>query len=297
MDYTVLRPQYALSVEGLVSVHYFEYSSSYAFGGESHDFWEFLYVDKGELEVVADKTTHNMHRGQIIFHKPGEFHNLRANGVVAPNLVVVSFVCKNESMAYFEHKLLSIDDAQRKLIARIISESEDAFSSPMHDPDTKQLLRSAHSSFGAEQVLTQSIEQLLIDFIRKAGCAEGRTTSLMRERTQSEFILRIEKYLMSNLSANLTLADICRDNLVGRSYLQKIFREQTGGGAMEYFGALKIKAAKSMIRETSNNFTEIASSLGYNSIHYFSRHFKKVTGMTASEYARSVKVLTGRDEV
>ncbi|MEG2842596.1 MAG: AraC family transcriptional regulator, partial [Ruthenibacterium sp.] len=46
------------------------------------------------------------------------------------------------------------------------------------------------------------------------------------------------------------------------------------------------------IREGSHNFTEIASMLGYNSIHYFSRHFKKVTGMTPSEYASSVKVLS-----
>ena len=49
-----------------------------------------------------------------------------------------------------------------------------------------------------------------------------------------------------------------------------------------------------MIREGSHNFTEIAALLGYNSIHYFSRHFKKVTGMTPSEYASSVKVLARR---
>ena len=60
---------------------------------------------------------------------------------------------------------------------------------------------------------------------------------------------------------------------------------------MEYFGNLKIQKAKEMIREGSHNFTEIAALLGYNSIHYFSRHFKKVTGMTPSEYASSVKIL------
>ncbi|MEG2287978.1 MAG: helix-turn-helix transcriptional regulator, partial [Ruthenibacterium sp.] len=62
--------------------------------------------------------------------------------------------------------------------------------------------------------------------------------------------------------------------------------------AMEYFGTLKINAAKRIVREGNHNFTEIAVLLGYNSIHYFSRHFKKVTGMTPSEYASSVKVLT-----
>ena len=101
--------------------------------------------------------------------------------------------------------------------------------------------------------------------------------------------------LEDNIAKRLTLSDICRDNLVGRSYLQKIFREKTGGGAMEYFGTLKIGAAKRMIREGTHNFTEIAALLGYNSIHYFSRHFKKVTGMTPSEYASSVKVLATKN--
>lgn len=40
-----------LHVEGIVSVHYFEYSKSYIFEGEKHDFWELLYVDKGYLTV------------------------------------------------------------------------------------------------------------------------------------------------------------------------------------------------------------------------------------------------------
>ena len=50
-----------------------------------------------------------------------------------------------------------------------------------------------------------------------------------------------------------------------------------------------------MIREGRRNFTEIAAALGYQSLHYFSRHFKKVTGMTPSEYARSVKLLSDRN--
>ena len=104
---------------------------------------------------------------------------------------------------------------------------------------------------------------------------------------------RVRAYLEKNISRKLTLADICRDNLVGRSYLQKVFREKTGGGAMEYFGSMKIEKAQELIREGRHNFTEISALLGYTSIHYFSRHFKKVTGMTPSEYASSVKGLAG----
>lgn len=297
MGYESIHLNRMLTVDEIVSVHYFEYSSNYYFEGERHDFWEFLYVDKGELDVRADSQLHHMKKGEIIFHKPGEFHALNANGVVAPNLVVVSFVCQSEKMKYFEDKVLTIGDTERVLLAHIIEEAEAAFSTPLNDPQTVRLERREEAPFGAEQLIGSNIEQLLISFLRRGETQQtppARPSSLIRERTQQEFIDRVSRYLESNISKRLTLSDICRDNLVGRSYLQKIFREKTGGGAMEYFGTLKIEAAKQMIREGSHNFTEIASILGYNSIHYFSRHFKKVTGMTPSEYASSVKVLTSK---
>lgn len=295
MGYEALAPLCPLRVEKLVSVHYFEYTSNYYFEGEQHDFWEFLYVDKGVLDVQAGSETHHMEKGQLIFHRPGEFHALRACGV-APNLVVASFVCSGEAMRFFEGLLVNVGDTERALLARIVEEAENAFSTPLNDPLTKQLVRRTDAVFGSEQLIADSIEHLLIRLVRRSGkSGADRPTSLIRERGQQDFVDRVTHYLEANIARRLTLADVCRDNLVGRSYLQKIFRERTGGGAMEYFGMLKIEAAKQQIRDGSHNFTEIASLLGYNSIHYFSRHFKKVTGMTPSEYASSVKVLAAKN--
>jgi YesN/AraC family two-component response regulator len=49
---------------------------------------------------------------------------------------------------------------------------------------------------------------------------------------------------------------------------------------------LKIKEAKRLIREGQMNFTEISEFLGFSSIHYFSKLFKKPTGKSPSEYAK-----------
>lgn len=294
MSYEAIRLMRPLTVDELVSVHYFEYSSSYYFEGEQHDFWELLYVDKGEVTVRAGDTQQRLEQGQIVFHKPGEFHALSANGVVAPNLVVVGFVCKSDAMRLFEGSVQRVDDEGRALLARIVAEGEAAFSTPMNDPQTQRLLRRENAPFGAEQMIGAALEQLLIGFLRRGGRQTARQASFVRGHSQQEFIDQVRGYLEENISRRLTLADICRDNFVGRSYLQKVFREKTGGGAMEYFGVMKIEAAKRMIREGRHNFTEIASLLGYNSIHYFSRHFKKVTGMTPSEYASSIKALSAK---
>ena len=80
--------------------------------------------------------------------------------------------------------------------------------------------------------------------------------------------------------------------MIGRSQLQKIFQQKTGLGVIEYFSNMKIDAAKQMMRTDLMNFTQIAEKLGYSSIHYFSRQFKKITGMTPSEYVPSIKALS-----
>lgn len=294
MGYEATELRMALTIRHIVTIHYFEYTSNYYYEGESHPFWEFLYVDKGELDVSGDDRHYVLKKGQIIFHKPGEFHKLWANGEVAPNLVVVSFECDSPAMDFFEEKVLTIGDLERDCMAAIVSEARSVFSTQLNDPGTKRLERRDEVPFAAEQLIAINLELMLIHLRRAAEARRSTSlpTSLIREKNQKDFMDKVTAYLEANVNRRLTLEDVCRENLVGRSYLQKIFREKTGGGVMEYFGCLKIEAAKQMIRLNKNNFTEISALLGYTSIHYFSRHFKKVTGMTPSEYASSVKILT-----
>ncbi len=295
--YQATELQMALTIRNIVTIHYFEYTSNYYYAGESHPFWEFLYVDKGEVEVNGDDRHYTLKKGQIIFHKPGEFHNLWANGESAPNLVVVSFECDSPAMKFFENKVLSAGEVERTCMAAIVSEAQNVFSTPLNDPNTKLLERRGDAPFAAEQVIRLNLEWMLIHLLRSADSADSKAKaaqpgSLIREKNQKDSLDTVIAYLEANIHRRITLDEVCRSTVVGRSYLQKVFREKTGGGVMEYFGRLKIEAAKQMIRQDRNNFTEISTSLGYTSIHYFSRHFKKVTGMTPSEYASSVKILT-----
>lgn len=102
----------------------------------------------------------------------------------------------------------------------------------------------------------------------------------------------ISHFVCSTTQALKNAVDlICKDNLIGRSQLQKLFKEQCNRGIIEYFSILKIEVAKELIRTNHMNFTQISAHLGYTSIHYFSRQFKKIVGMTPSEYASSVKAI------
>ena len=53
MEYVKPRLQQAITIDAVVSVHYYEYPIDFAFSGEVHDFWELVYVDKGEAVITA----------------------------------------------------------------------------------------------------------------------------------------------------------------------------------------------------------------------------------------------------
>ena len=111
----------SITLGRIFSIHYFEYMSTFSFPGESHDFWEFVCVDKGEVEIGAGPLTHTLRRGEIAFHYPGEFHWVKANGKIAPNLIVISFSCTDPAMEFFRGKILHLEETERRLLAGIIA--------------------------------------------------------------------------------------------------------------------------------------------------------------------------------
>ncbi len=286
--HTVLKRD--ICVESIVTLHYFEHAKNYMFEGERHDFWELVYVDKGRLEVVAENDGFELQQGQIIFHKPNEFHNLYANGQVAPNVVIVTFACHSDAMAFFNKRITYVTGHQRDLLARIVKEGRQAFSGSLGDPHSTQLTRAKDAPFGCEQMVQLLLEQLLLDMIRTDAVAERpKSSSSIKQRSDCDLVARVEQYMEEHLCDGLSFADICRMSSQSATNLKTIFKAVKGQGVMEYYRHLKIEQAKTMLREGAGNITQIADGLGYSSVHYFSRHFKQATGMTPREYTLSVQ--------
>ncbi len=292
MDYVKTHLIKDISIQKIVTVHYFEYAKDYLYQGEKHDFWEFLYVDKGEVEVKADVQRYILKQGEMIFHKPNEFHNLWANGKTAPNLIVISFECKSKAMIFFENKIIRIGDFEKNLLAQIIQEAQKAFSFPLNIPSLKKLEKNTHSPFGCEQLIQLYLELFLISLVRKGNCVrkEKQLSFAAKENSHEDITHKIIAYLNENAASNLHFEDVCRFSKLSKTSLKTIFKEKTGFSVMEYFKKLKIEAAKKIIREEQYNFTEVAVGLGFSSLQHFSRRFKQATDMTPSEYASSVKI-------
>ena len=288
-EYKGVRLNDSIIIKKLYTVHYYEFSKEYRFTGERHNFWEFVYVDKGEVTVIADDKNYILKQGSSIFHKPNEWHNILANGVIAPNIAIITFESDSEAMKFFENKIIFVGQEQKKLISKMVTEYTNGFSSPLNDPYTNQLIRRKEPVFASEQLLKLYLCELLINFIRSNSINNRKT--MLNINLDNSIMNLLLNYMNENISKRIKLQELIRYSGTNRTTIENIFRENFGVGAIDYFIMLKIEYAKKYLRENNYNITQISEILGYSSIHYFSRQFKKITGMTPTEYVLSIKAM------
>ena len=283
MEYFKTHLNCPLNVDGIYTVHYFEYAKDFAYSGEMHDFWELVYADKKNLFITAGAQELELEAGQIYIHKPNEFHNIRCDGKRAANSVIISFDCDSPELFSVSGQVITADEEERKFIGNVVKESRAAFSTRLGDPYISVMEKADNGSFCCEQLIKLNLEMLLISLIRSN---ENKKTPIIKKN--STILAEITDFLTENVENKVVFEDVVKEFNLSPSVLKKIFREQVGCGVMDYFTRLKIDRAKEMIREEKYNFTEISEKLEFNNSQYFTTVFKRVSGMTPSEYAGSV---------
>ena len=299
MEYSGVKLHNSITVGKIFSIHYFEYMNTSSAASDVYKRQELVYIDKGEAGITHNKSYTVLHKGELFFHKPNEFHSVRATGTIAPNLIVISFECNDKAMNFFNNRRMKIDETAQTLLANIIIEAKRCFNCRLDDPYLQNMPLKDTNIFGSQQMIRLYLEHFLIhlircysqSFLQHKKLSEAKLPKATKINNDTETFNKIIDYLNQHITSHVTIDLICKDNLIGRSQLQKLFKEQCNRGIIEYFSILKIEAAKELIRTNHMNFTQISAHLGYTSIHYFSRQFKKIVGMTPSEYASSVKAI------
>ena len=105
-----------------------------------------------------------------------------------------------------------------------------------------------------------------------------------RDYKEGGLIKRAKEYIKANYSKSITLEDVGREINVSPQYLSKLFKEETGENFIDYLTGIRIRIAKNLLEGDELSVKEICYSIGYSDPNYFSRIFKKIVGITPTEY-------------
>ena len=277
-----------ITISSIITINCYELAPKYFNQGEAHDFWEIVYLDRGELSLRAGDKHMKLKQGEIIFHKPNEFHSIECDGKHSASVFIITFVCHSSAMKYFREKLIKIPSDMMPLIRRLIDESTNTFSVSQYP---LMLLPSA--SVGGGQLIRIYLEEFLIRLLRIGEQKNSSGASALRDPSENALVNDIENYLMEHVCERVTLEDISGRLHFGKSHLCDVFKKGTGQTIMQYHMKLKMDEAKRLLKENKMTVNKISEKLGFETPAYFSRAFSKQVGMSPRAY-RNALVSDGR---
>jgi AraC-like DNA-binding protein len=279
------------NVEKIITVFYMELSKDFRHDGERHDFWEMVYIDKGQMVCTAENNRFLLKSGEMIFHKPNEFHNLSGDNATEPNVSILTFQCSSPAMKEFEGKIFRLTAPEKAALSELMAEGLNGFR--LVDP-ANPLLQAMEqlpdAPFGSSQMVQNLLESFLIKLSRSA---ESMPKDLRRSYVIGGVdvpyqVKEILDFLHANIYGKITVADVAQAVGKGESTVKQLFSLYRDKGIIKYYNGLKIKEAKRLIREGKYNMTQISDMLCFDSPQYFSKCFKDFTNMTPSEYKGSI---------
>lgn len=106
---------------------------------------------------------------------------------------------------------------------------------------------------------------------------------------RSEFIRHMDRFIENNLENNITVDDICAEFHIRRTRLYSVAKDYLGCSIALYIRKQKIQHACRMLRETDKSINYIAEKVGFSDYGHFSRVFRQVQGISATNYRKKYR--------
>ncbi len=241
------------------------FQRDHEFAGETHPFYELVYVIRGQVGITAGEEIYRLNSGQLLLHPPEEFHRIWTEQGSEPHVINLSFYASE--MPSSQGRVLQPDPRDGILLSEICDE-------------VQRGLQDADEGLLNEQRLR--LELLLLRILEKgvSGVSRSATFSAMR---YAEAVNVLQTHLREHLSTQ-DVAKLCN---MSASNLKKIFTRYAGMGVSRYFTELKIHHAVTLLRN-GMRVSEAAEAIGFSDQNYFSTVFRRVMGSPPSAFRASV---------
>ncbi|MBP3620790.1 MAG: helix-turn-helix transcriptional regulator [Lachnospiraceae bacterium] len=143
------------------------------------------------------------------------------------------------------------------------------------------------------QMCKENYAEMLEMYLRQIFIMLKRYFANTLETHNTHIVEEIDKatiYFNEHYSEDISIDEYAQNNHFSVSWFIRHFKQCTGSTPMQYILSKRIYNAEILLHDSTYNVTEIAEIVGYDNPLYFSRIFKKVKGLSPSEYRKSINV-------
>jgi two-component system response regulator YesN len=95
-----------------------------------------------------------------------------------------------------------------------------------------------------------------------------------------------KQYIENNYMKPITLDDVSTIVGFNTTYFSTVFKKETGYTFLEYLSNIRMNKSKELLKETNKNIAAVCEEVGYSDVKYFTRSFKKHTGLKPNEFRK-----------
>ncbi len=232
--------------------------------------YQIIYVAQGSMDVLYDRKTRTVTAGNVVLFKPHEPQIYQYNYNNPPCEVYwVHFYGPLVASAFRDLGLENVrvlEVGNNFKIPQLIEEMIEALISQ----------QSGHYYSNSGNL-----------FILLSELANIKQRAQTDNNASSHFKFREVLLQMHNLKANFSLKEFAEMSNMSPSRFSHLFKETFGRSPYSYYLNIRMNHAKSLLTNTSLSMSEIATYLGYDDVFYFSRLFKKFTGLSPSYFRKN----------
>lgn len=256
--------------------------------------YELLFVKDGEVEVTVEGQVYHGIPGDVFLFKPKVPHEIKClnnTRLHQPHihfdlyyqpdspLVPISFRPLNaiaeEEMAWFRE---DITGGTEDLLPHHIRLNKPI----LVDKLTQDIIFEMERNFPYTELAVKGLfTQLWVHLLRESHWQRNK-----RLLSNWELLDRIKQYISHNSEETITLDELAELANFNKYYLSKLFKKAFNRTPIQYHAAVRLEKAKQLIQFTSLPLSAIAEKTGFQSIHAFSRAFRKQEGVSPSSYRK-----------
>jgi Response regulator containing CheY-like receiver domain and AraC-type DNA-binding domain len=155
--------------------------------------------------------------------------------------------------------------------------------------DSEALIRQLFEDNGSDYRSIYKAKSLdeCIRYLRLLSSGLASSLSVKKKDFRTKVVEKVQDYIKSNLDKKLSLSEVALLFGFSQNYLSSLFAKYGEMGFVEYTTKVKVDAAKEMLISGDCKVYEIADKLGFDNAFYFSKVFKKATGLSPREFLQS----------
>ncbi|MBR2971780.1 MAG: AraC family transcriptional regulator [Clostridia bacterium] len=254
------------SLENNFAVKFREYENDSALIPHWHEHIEMMLLCDGECDFHVDGRSYSARPGDLIVVNSAQIHSFTVKGRI-----------RFYSLLLFPSFFDDVSDKEIK-ISGIVRDDE----------RVREYFDEMHREYTADKkmsdMMLKGCAYRLVAYLGRKYSVEHKEQSPDSQKLKRLYSLL--EYISNNYSERISTKDLAAYCFVSEEHLCRFFKKTVGKTVSEYVNQYRVEKAAVLLSNTDDTVGDVGASVGFEDINYFSRIFKRIKGLTPSEYRR-----------